>query len=404
MTDAARTRPRASLALLPSRITDRHVVDQLLRGDGMTRAEIAAATGISKPTVSESVRRLELDGVVAAAGAAPSGRRGPAGVALPAPRRTSASRSRSRAGRTAWWPSSSTSGGPCCGASSGTRPSPVTAAELDPLLRRPRRARRPPTPPGTRTGVLALAGRAGRPGSGRLVHLPHSPFLVDELDPRALLAPLRRRGDRGRQRRELGRARRARRRGGASAWTTSATSTSGTASGARSSRPGELVRGHAGLAGEPAHMLTVGPGGRAMQLVECFGELGLLRPASDTIDVGAVRGRARRVGSADDRRRGDAVVEAVAGRARLGRGPAQPGGRRRRRALGRRARLPRRPGRACGPAGGPADPAPRRGPRPGSAPARRHGPPSSRRSVNGSSPGRHRRRPTAELGPASADH
>ena len=71
--------PRASLALL-RRITDRHVVDQLLATEAMTRAEVAAATGISKPTVSEAVRRLERDGVVVEAGAAPSGRRGPAGV------------------------------------------------------------------------------------------------------------------------------------------------------------------------------------------------------------------------------------------------------------------------------------------------------------------------------------
>src|SRR3954470_820046 len=78
MTDPQDT-PRASLALL-RRITDRHVVDQLVQTGSMTRAEIAAATGISKPTVSESVRRLERDGVVAEVGLAPAGRRGPAGL------------------------------------------------------------------------------------------------------------------------------------------------------------------------------------------------------------------------------------------------------------------------------------------------------------------------------------
>jgi DNA-binding MarR family transcriptional regulator len=69
----------ASLGLL-RQITDRHVVDQLLTTPSMTRAEIAAATGISKPTISESVRRLIEDEVVTEAGRQPVARcRGPLG-------------------------------------------------------------------------------------------------------------------------------------------------------------------------------------------------------------------------------------------------------------------------------------------------------------------------------------
>ena len=314
MTDVQDT-PRASLALL-RRITDRHVVDQLLRTDGLTRAEIAATTGISKPTVSESVRRLEQDGVVASAGAAPSGRRGPAGVHY---------RLRPDLGVAL-----AVVGGPDGLVAElldvrGTllrrveraTPSPVTAAALEPLLVALVTEATTDVPGPVRACALSLAGPVDR-GTGRLVHLPHSPFLVDELDPCALLAPLLDAAE------------------GVEAvdvevdndvnWAALAEHGTGVAAGLDDFcylhlghglggavvQGGHLVRGHAGLAGEPAHVLTTGPDGRALRLGECFGALGLQRPGSDTIDVDAVvhvlAGR-----SAEDRRRGDAVVVAVAG-------------------------------------------------------------------------------------------
>ena len=51
---------------------------------------------------------------------------------------------------------------------------------------------------------------------------------------------------------------------------------------------GEVRRGHAGLAGEIAHLPTVGPGGVAMRLTEVFEALGLRRPGSTAIDVPAL--------------------------------------------------------------------------------------------------------------------
>ena len=48
---------------------------------------------------------------------------------------------------------------------------------------------------------------------------------------------------------------------------------------------GEVRRGHRGVAGEVAHLITVGPGGRAMPLIEVFGVLGLRRARSTAIDV-----------------------------------------------------------------------------------------------------------------------
>ncbi len=42
----------------------------------------------------------------------------------------------------------------------------------------------------------------------------------------------------------------------------------------------------AGLAGEIAHLVTVGPQGQATRLIEVFGELGLRQPGSTAIDAG----------------------------------------------------------------------------------------------------------------------
>jgi predicted NBD/HSP70 family sugar kinase len=57
---------------------------------------------------------------------------------------------------------------------------------------------------------------------------------------------------------------------------------------------GTVIRGHAGFAGEIAHLITVGPQGQAMRLIDVFGALDLRRPGSTAIDadrlLGAVMG------------------------------------------------------------------------------------------------------------------
>ncbi|MBE1497947.1 putative NBD/HSP70 family sugar kinase [Amycolatopsis lexingtonensis] len=73
MSDPDRPLPR--LAMLRA-MTDRAVLDQVFGHGRTTRAELAAATGISKPTISESVRRLETAGALRATGTDPTGRRG----------------------------------------------------------------------------------------------------------------------------------------------------------------------------------------------------------------------------------------------------------------------------------------------------------------------------------------
>ena len=74
----------------------------------------------------------------------------------------------------------------------------------------------------------------------------------------------------------------------AAARRTSSTSTSGEGLGCAVLSDGEVRRGHAGLAGEIAHLVTVGPGGVAMRLTDVFAALGVRRPGSSAIDVRAL--------------------------------------------------------------------------------------------------------------------
>src|ERR1700759_4214367 len=66
---------KPSLELLRA-LTDEHVLRALMRERRLTRAELAAATGISKPTAGESVRRLVAAGLVADTGQRTAGGRG----------------------------------------------------------------------------------------------------------------------------------------------------------------------------------------------------------------------------------------------------------------------------------------------------------------------------------------
>ena len=67
--------PKPSPELLRS-LTDEHVLRALMRQRRLTRAELAIATGMSKPAVGESVRRLAEAGVVANTGERTAGGRG----------------------------------------------------------------------------------------------------------------------------------------------------------------------------------------------------------------------------------------------------------------------------------------------------------------------------------------
>ena len=67
------TAAKPSLELLRE-LSDEHVLRALMDETRLTRAELATRTGISKPTVGESVRRLEAAGVVVDTGARTTGR------------------------------------------------------------------------------------------------------------------------------------------------------------------------------------------------------------------------------------------------------------------------------------------------------------------------------------------
>src|SRR3954451_4851298 len=67
------TPAKPSLDLLRS-LTDEHVLRALMAEPRLTRAEIAARTGISKPTVGESVRRLAEGGLLRDTGERTTGR------------------------------------------------------------------------------------------------------------------------------------------------------------------------------------------------------------------------------------------------------------------------------------------------------------------------------------------
>src|SRR5215212_6889809 len=67
------TPAKPSLDLLRS-LTDEHVLRAFMTEGRLTRAELATRTGISKPTVSESVRRLAAAGLLQDTGERTSGR------------------------------------------------------------------------------------------------------------------------------------------------------------------------------------------------------------------------------------------------------------------------------------------------------------------------------------------
>ncbi len=60
--------------------TDRRLLEEVVTRGRVTRAELAATTGLSKPTVSEAVRRLTESGLLEATGAQETGRRGRVGT------------------------------------------------------------------------------------------------------------------------------------------------------------------------------------------------------------------------------------------------------------------------------------------------------------------------------------
>ena len=274
---------KPSLELLRS-LTDEHVLRALMQARRLTRADLATRTGLSKPTVGESVRRLTE-----------------AGLLLDTGERTPGGRGRGRVG--SYYALAGTAGSALVasiapdgvvaesvdafgdtvasareGLSRPARPAQVSAALLGAATRVQRQAG-----PGPRLAVVSAADPVQR-GSGRLVHLPDSPFLLGELSPAETLAPLV--GGPVVVDNDVNWAARAEREhGGAASLDDFAYVFLGEGLGCAIVSHGEVSRGYAGLAGEIAHLVTTGPHGQATRLIEVFGELSLRRAGSTAIDA-----------------------------------------------------------------------------------------------------------------------
>jgi predicted NBD/HSP70 family sugar kinase len=268
----APTKP--SLDLLRS-LSDEHVLRALMEQRRATRAELAAATGLSKPTVSESVRRLTDAGVVVDTGERTTGR-GRIGTYYGLPATTG------------------------CALVASIAPEGIVAEAVDVygavVARSDAEVSRAPGAEHVGRTLKRVAGAvAGGPlrlavvsaadpvdrVTGRLVELPDAPFLVGSLDAPAVLAdlvqgPVTVDNDVN--------------------WAARAEHGPrdfvyvylGEGLGAAVVSDGEVRRGHAGLAGEIAHVPTIGPDGSAMRLTDVFAALGLRRAGSTAIDVPAL--------------------------------------------------------------------------------------------------------------------
>jgi predicted NBD/HSP70 family sugar kinase len=299
--------PRRPSLSVVRELTDRHVIEQLLATAELTRAELAARTHISKPTISESIRRLAEARVVEESGHQ-MGRRGPAGTFY-----------RLRAGVGVALAASAGPDGVVVetldlrGGTIDRRHTPVTVpttrAELEPVLRDATERVVAAAPGPVLAATLSIAGPVDR-ATGRLVQLPDSPFLVDDLDPVPLLRPALTLDPvvdndvdwAALAEREVGSAR------GLDDFVYVFL---GPGLGGAVVTGGRIAHGGRGLAGEIAHLLTVGARGRSVRLIEAFVELGLRRVDSLALDLDLVRAALDGRTPADRRTR-DRILEALA--------------------------------------------------------------------------------------------
>jgi len=277
--DAAKPSPDLVRAL-----TDERVLRALIAHRRLTRAELAVEVGISKPTAGESVRRLTERGLVADTG-----------------QRTPGGRGRGRVG--SYYALAPTVGV----ALAVTIAAEGIVAECldvygDTVAHAASRIERPAGPTQVGSALVAAAERAraaaGQPvrvgvigaadpvdrATGRLIHLPDSPFLVGELDPAAILAPYVS-GEVVVDNDVNWAAVAERDHAGAELLRDFAYLYLGEGLGCAIVTDGEVRRGRTGLAGEIAHVLVGGAGGRAVWFIDLFGELGLRREGTTAIDV-----------------------------------------------------------------------------------------------------------------------
>ena len=277
---------KPSLELLRS-LTDEHVLRALIRHRRLTRAELATETGISKPTVGESVRRLTETGSVTDTG-----------------QRTPGGRGRGRVG--SYYALADDIG---VALAVSIAPEGIVAECVDvygDTVSRAYRAINRPARPDDVAAALRTATADARHGAGliprlavvsaadpvdrhtgKLIELPDAPFLLGELDPVEVLAP-HVDGPVTVDNDVNWAARAERDHAGADPRGTLddfAYLFLGEGLGCAIISGGEVAGGHCGLAGEIAHLITVGPQGQAIRFIEVFGELGLRQAGATAIDV-----------------------------------------------------------------------------------------------------------------------
>ncbi len=263
---------KPSLELVSS-LTDERVLRALMEHRRLTRAELAARIGISKPTAGESVRRLAERGLVVDTG-----------------ERTQGGRGRGRVG--SYYALTSDIG---VALTVSIAPEGVVAECLDAygdtIARAGRALERPARPEdlaaavraaveevdaAPRLAVVSAADPVDR-ATGRLIQLPDAPFLLGELDPAEVLRPYV--DGPVVVDNDVNWAARAEQAGDDFAYLFL-----GEGLGCAIVHDGEVRRGGNGLAGELAHVVTTGEDGRATPFIEVFGQLGLRRPGSTAID------------------------------------------------------------------------------------------------------------------------
>jgi predicted NBD/HSP70 family sugar kinase len=284
------TPPRPSPELLRS-LTDEHVLRALMRQRRLTRAGLATTTGMSKPAVGDSVRRLTEAGLVADTGERTAGGRGRGRVgsyyALAASAGTALAISIAAAGIVAECVDAY---GDAVSRAEGKVGNLARAEEIGEVLQGVAVMARHDAGATPRLAVVSAAGPVDR-ATGRLVRLPDEPFLLGELDPVAILAP-HVDGSVVVDNDVNWAAQAERDNDPALTLSDFAYVFLGDGLGAAIISDGEVIRGHAGFAGEIAHLLTVGPQGQAMRLIDVFSALELTRPGSTSIDAGRLLGAA----------------------------------------------------------------------------------------------------------------
>ncbi len=289
-------------------VTDQHVLDQLVEHRELTRAQLAAKTGISKPTISECVRRLVSAGLLSESGQQ-SGKRGPAGTFY---------RLRDGLGTAlavAVGPDGvvvetfDLRGAPVARVERSIG-APIDAARLNPVLTDAVWAVLAGSPGPVRGCAVSVAGPVNQ-RTGRLVRLAYSPFLLDAFDPRSVLGPFVEGAVQVDN--DVNWAALAEHHDGAAHGLDHVVYCHlGPGLGSAALVDGRVVRGAHGLAGELAHVRTVGPDGRSLRLFDCFVAWDLVRPGSSALEVPALL-KVLSGETAVDRNRRAAVVEAVAG-------------------------------------------------------------------------------------------